>query len=205
MESVNEELNFGGRNMSHIVGLAIGLLMYGMVGIANATLIPDGMIVHDTINGLTWLKNRNLFNELLYDEQISGIASLSTAGLTDWRMASHSDISNLWEYTAEQIIEAFTPNYEENNPYYGAWEGRVDHMSSSNHHYNVILEWWDNAAHKHPIHDYYIGDNGRTPSVSAWVVSPTVISSPVPEPATMLLFSTGLVGLAGISFRRRKK
>ncbi len=43
---------------------------------------------------------------------------------------------------------------------------------------------------------------GNQHNLSVWT-GPT--SSPVPEPTAMLLFGTGLIGLAGITTRRRKK
>jgi hypothetical protein len=46
--------------------------------------------------------------------------------------------------------------------------------------------------------EYFAGDEIRTNNYTSDV-------SPVPEPTTMLLFGTGLLGLAGISIRRTKK
>jgi threonine dehydrogenase-like Zn-dependent dehydrogenase len=37
-----------------------------------------------------------------------------------------------------------------------------------------------------------------------WITGQVQVSSPVPEPATMLLFGAGLVGLIGARLRKKK-
>jgi len=152
-------------------------------------------VTYDNQSDLYWVSDLSMFNNLTYDAQITAIEN-STLGDFDWHMASLDEMLSLWgNYDPSELIAGFSPSV------YDYYNGRYDSISTSNTDSHLVAMVRNiNPPSKYPLgNDYYVSDSLVSPNFGAWAVANT---APVPEPATMLLLGTGLIGLAGMG---RKK
>jgi hypothetical protein len=206
-----------------LTGLALGAMMFGMAGIANADMIINGSFenpaldhawdVYQSIAGWTTIGDGPGI------EVQDNVAGASYLGSQHVELDSHSNSA------MEQLVNTlsgvqYTLSF--------AYSPRPDIGSES----NSIQVYWDNGLQdtlsgytpgstSWSLHSYtLIGIGGKTSlkfaasgtsdslggyidAVSLNPVTNPGTMNPVPEPATMLLFGTGLAGLAALSRRRK--
>ncbi|MCK5783411.1 MAG: PEP-CTERM sorting domain-containing protein [Desulfobacterales bacterium] len=194
--------------------LLILLSVFGVVATAQATLLEVGDgVVYDEVSDLYWYQDLTAFASRTYDEQILDIPDLTVADSNpndvyswgSWRMAENDEIIGLNGYLPQIIGGVFVKTYTDTTTGMEDWCARYVHIGS-------VGDPPVNTNNVGAYRVYHYPDGGWVTDIveaspqsasaymGAWVVSSTPA---VPEPTTLMLLCTGLVGLA--FFRARKK
>lgn len=210
-----------------IAVLAIGCCMICLTGLANATLIKSDLNILDTDTGLTWL-HHSVTSDMSYDYVVANLLN-SGQEYDGWRYASGAEASsllinnfellpgyNLGQRTQEDVnrISALTEMFGDivkfdSGPISSGILGVVEEFSAppQSNYLSVMGSYWFGAENYYSIMEE--GHWTISSSTSASYYSHFLVKDdaqvPIPEPATMLLLVTGIVGLAGTRIRRYKK
>jgi len=191
--------------MKKMLGIVCALLMIlGIAGTAGAALMTiSDDIFFDDINNLYWYDNPGAFNSTSLTTQLNQINGLSVTVGSDlynqWTMANQNDVSNLVNanWVGTTWLNVFDGLWElENLDDNRDWSLYARAQSSPTKFGSDVRLRVDDFGV-----DWQLSYGNYTGSVGAWVIQAEP-ASPVPEPATLFLLGSGLVGLAG--FGRKK-
>lgn len=199
--------------------LTIFLVLLGFTGISQGMLITHIQdpslplnVVYDDSADRYWIQDLGMFAIDTYNTQlqiidnINGDSAYQSSLWRDWRLATLSDMETLWLNSYTDLRDTFEPSDADLHEITGRYENAgftEDEGYLVPAHYYVGLAYF--SEYKGDLPGTLIPDYVAEDWLGAWVTADSVITNPVPEPTTILLFGTGLVGLAGLRKKMRKK
>jgi len=155
------------------------ILILSQAGVVNATL---HRMIYDSYTNTFWTKAPDKLT-LPGAETWSGTFEAGT--MSEWNLPSHEQFMQLNEYPS--VVENLSPLYDDyTNLEYWSWNSNS--MYSYWYHYLGFV-----------LQDSYDPEY----KMDTWAVH-TVPDKPIPEPSTILLLGTGLLGAAGLKRKNRK-
>ena len=187
-------------------GLSTGFLVLGMVGMANAAPFTDMIDFDEEVAaGVTYTE---IWDDYSYSHTLPGLttpdfalldATLSLRHVNNSANASNNNSGEIWFSSIENDVDIILGQLSDSSG--TVWVTDTWTLSADVLALMTSVNPWQLTVR---IYDTTVGhDNLRLDWSS--LTGTYEETAPVPEPATMLLFGTGIAGFAGSRFRRKKK